>query len=205
MTLKRLLSAMTVLLLALCTITASAQDKVVTGKVTDSKDGSPVVGASVVPKGSASGGTTTGTDGAYSLSVGPNVTMIIVSFIGYGTQEISIVGKTSVDVGLASSGSNLNEVVVVGYGTARKRDLTGAVASVKAKDFNQGVITAPDQLIQGKVAGVQVTNNTGAPGGATTVRIRGISSIRSGNSPLCGSGWSSSFRRLCCSRFRDHL
>ena len=184
MTLKRLLSAMTVLLLALCTFTASAQDKVVTGKVTDSKDGSPVVGASVVPKGSATGGTTTGTDGAYSLSVGPNVTMIIVSFVGYGTQEISIVGKTAVDVGLASSGSNLNEVVVVGYGTARKRDLTGAVASVKAKDFNQGVITAPDQLIQGKVAGVQVINNTGAPGGATTVRIRGISSIRSGNSPL---------------------
>ncbi len=184
MTLKRLLPAFTTLLLALCITTASAQEKVVTGKVTDSKDGSPVVGASVIPKGSAAGGTTTGTDGAYRLSVGPNVTMIIVSFVGYGTQEISITGKASVDVALASSGSNLNEVVVVGYGTARKRDLTGSVASVKAKDFNQGVITAPDQLIQGKVAGVQVINNTGAPGGATTIRIRGISSIRSGNSPL---------------------
>lgn len=184
MTLKRLLPAFAALLLALCTITASAQEKAVTGKVTDSKDGSPVIGASVLPKGSPSGGTTTGPDGTYRLAVGPNVTMIIVSFVGYGTQEISIVGKTAVDVALAASGSNLNEVVVVGYGTARKRDLTGAVASVKAKDFNQGVINAPDQLIQGKVAGVQVTNNTGAPGGATTVRIRGISSIRSGNSPL---------------------
>ena len=74
--------------------------------------------------------------------------------------------------------------VVVGYGTARRKDITGSVASVKARDFSQGVLTAPDQLIQGKVAGVQVINNTGAPGGATTVRIRGISSIRSGNQPL---------------------
>ena len=184
MTFKRLLPAFASLLLALSSLTTYAQQKVVTGKVTDARDGSPVVGASVIPKGSATGGTTTGTDGGYSLSVSPNVTMIIISFVGYGTQELSIVGKTSVDVELASSGSNLNEVVVVGYGTSRKRDLTGAVASVKAKDFNQGVITAPDQLIQGKVAGVQVINNTGAPGGATTVRIRGISSIRSGNSPL---------------------
>src|SRR4030095_13193520 len=112
MTLKRLLPAFAALLLALCTITASAQEKVVTGKVTDSKDGSPVVGASVLPKGSPQGGTTTGTDGTYRLSVGPNVTMIIVSFVGYGTQEISIVGKAAVDIALASSGSNLNEVVV---------------------------------------------------------------------------------------------
>jgi iron complex outermembrane receptor protein len=85
---------------------------------------------------------------------------------------------------LQATQSNLNEVVVVGYGTARRRDLTGAVASVKAKDFNQGVFASPDNLIQGKVAGVQVINNSGAPGGASTIRVRGISSIRSGNAPL---------------------
>ncbi len=185
MTLKRLLTASMMLLLALTvSVSAFAQDKVISGKVTDSKDGSPVVGASVVAKGSNSGGSVTGADGSFKISVAANTTTLVVSYVGYGTQEISIAGKTSVDVSLSSSGSNLNEVVVVGYGTARRKDLTGSVASVKAKDFNQGIVTAPDQLIQGKVAGVQVINNSGAPGGATTIRIRGISSIRSGNQPL---------------------
>lgn len=185
MTLKRLLTASMMLLLTLTfTLAAYAQEKVITGKVTDSKDGSPIAGASVVPAGSNAGGTVTGADGTFRVSVAPNVTALTISYVGFGTQEISIIGKTSVDVGLSSSGSNLNEVVVVGYGTARRKDITGSVASVKARDFNQGALTAPDQLIQGKVAGVQVINNTGAPGGATTVRIRGISSIRSGNQPL---------------------
>ncbi|MBC7848942.1 MAG: SusC/RagA family TonB-linked outer membrane protein, partial [Chitinophagaceae bacterium] len=185
MTLKRLLQASSLLLLLLSlSLSTWAQDKVITGKVTDSRDGTPVVGASVLVKGSSAAGTTTGTDGSFSISVGSNATTLLVSYVGYGTQEVTITGKTTVDVALASSGSNLNEVVVVGYGTARKRDLTGAVASVKAKDFNQGVITSPDQLIQGKAAGVLIINNSGQPGGATTVRIRGTSSIRSGNNPL---------------------
>ena len=185
MTLKRLLQATSLLsLLLIFSLGAMAQEKTISGKVTDSKDGSPVVGASVVPKGSSAVGTTTGADGTFRLNVAGNVTALLISYVGYGTQEVSLGGKTSLEVKLASSGSNLNEVVVVGYGTARRRDLTGSVASVKAKDFNGGIVTAPDQLIQGKVAGVQIINNTGAPGGATTIRIRGISSIRSGNQPL---------------------
>jgi len=186
MTLKRLLSQASVLLLLLFSISYAAysQDRTISGKITDSKDGTPIVGASVVPKGASVTGTTTGADGSFRLTVGPNVNAVIVSYVGYGTQEISIAGKTTVDVGLSSSGTNLNEVVVVGYGTARKKDLTGAVASVRAKDFNKGIQPAPDQLIQGKVAGVQVVSNSGAPGGGTTVRIRGTSSIRSDNSPL---------------------
>ena len=185
MTLKRLLTASMMLLLTLTFALASyAQEKVISGKVTDAKDGSPIAGASVVPSGSNAGGTVTGADGTFRISVASNVTALTISYVGFGTQDISIIGKTAVDVSLSSSGSNLNEVVVVGYGTARRKDITGSVASVKARDFNQGVLTAPDQLIQGKVAGVQVINNTGAPGGATTVRIRGISSIRSGNQPL---------------------
>src|SRR5690606_23996118 len=124
-------------------------------------------------------------DGSFSINVGPGVTILVISSVGYETQEISIEGRSSVEVSfVASAGSNLNEVIVTGYGTARKKDLTGAVQSVKAKDFNKGVVTSPDQLIQGKVAGLQVTNNSGQPGGGATIRIRGASSVRSGNGPL---------------------
>jgi TonB-dependent starch-binding outer membrane protein SusC len=179
MTQKRLLPALLVmLLLALQTF---AQQRTITGRVTDNT-GAPVVGATVTVKGT-NVATSTGSDGTYKLTVPENAGTLVISAVGYGNIEAAITG-TTVDVGLTASQANLNEVVVVGYGTARKRDLTGSVASVKAKDFNQGVFTSPDNLIQGKVAGVQVINNTGAPGGASTIRIRGISSIRSGNSPL---------------------
>lgn len=184
MSAKTLLSAILCFVLAFSVQFAAAQDKTITGKVTDSKDGSPVAGASVQAKGSRAGTTTRG-DGTFSLNVGSTVSVLVFSSVGYETQEVSIAGKTSVDVSFsASAAANLNEVVVTGYGTARKKDLTGAVQSVKAKDFNKGVVTSPDQLIQGKVAGLQVTNNSGQPGGGATIRIRGASSVRSGNGPL---------------------
>ena len=184
MSAKTLLSAILCFVLAFSVQFAAAQDKTITGKVTDSKDGSPVAGASVQAKGSRAGTTTRG-DGTFSLSVGSNVSVLVFSSVGYETQEVSVAGKTSVDVSFApSAAANLNEVVVTGYGTARKKDLTGAVQSVKAKDFNKGVVTSPDQLIQGKVAGLQVINNSGQPGGGATIRIRGASSVRSGNGPL---------------------
>jgi iron complex outermembrane receptor protein len=104
--------------------------------------------------------------------------------VGYGLQEVSISGVTSADVTLQSAGQDLNAVVVVGYGTARKRDVTGAVTSIKARDFNQGLITAPDQLLQGKVSGLEITSNSGQPGAATTIKIRGNNSIRANNNPL---------------------
>ena len=135
MTFKRLLTASLMLLFSLTFTSASyAQEKVITGKVTDSKDGSPIAGASVIASGAVSGGTVTGADGTFRISVSSNVSALLISYIGYGTQEISIIGKTSLEVGLSSSGSNLNEVVVVGYGTARRKDITGSVASVKARD-----------------------------------------------------------------------
>jgi TonB-dependent starch-binding outer membrane protein SusC len=171
------------LCLLILTQTVFAQ-KTVTGKVTDPKDGSPIVGASVQPKGGTSG-TSTGADGSFAISVPNDVTTLVISYVGYGSVEVSIVGKTSVEVELRSDAAlNLNEVVVVGYGTARRRDVTGSVQSVKAKDFNKGVIISPDQAIQGKAAGVMIISNSGQPGGATTVRIRGTSSIRSGQQPL---------------------
>ncbi len=165
-----------------CTNAAFAQGKSVSGKVTDAKDGSPVVGASVTVKGTKTG-TQTNANGEFSLSVPESATTLVISSVGFGTKEAAI-GSGSVNIVLAAAANDLNEVVVVGYGTARKRDVVGSTSSVQAKDFNKGTYTSPDQLIQGKAAGVLVINNTGQPGGSTTIRIRGSSSIRSGNQPL---------------------
>lgn len=179
MTQKRLLPALLItLLLALQTF---AQQRTISGRVTDNT-GAPVAGATVTVKGTNIA-TSTGADGSYKLNVPESAGTLVISAVGYGNTEAAISGST-VDVSITATQSSMNEVVVVGYGTARKRDLTGSVASVKAKDFNQGVFAAPDNLIQGKVAGVQVINNSGAPGGASTIRIRGISSIRAGSQPL---------------------
>ena len=184
MTIKRLLVSSALLLLCvLFTQVLSAQNKTISGKITDSKDGSPVVGASVQAKGSQKG-TSTGADGGFTLSMASTVTSIIITSVGFDRQEIDITGKSEVSVSLVASNSALNEVVVVGYGTARRRDLTGAVSSVKAKDFNQGSITTPDQLLQNKVPGLEITVNSGQPGAATTIKIRGNNSIRASNNPL---------------------
>ena len=184
MSAKTLLSAILCLVLAFTVQVVSAQDRTVTGRVTDSKDGSPVSGASVQPKGSRAG-TSTKPDGTFSLSVGSNVTTLVITSVGYESQEVSVAGKSSVEVSfVATFGSNLNEVVVTGYGTAKKKDLTGSVGSVKEKDFNKGVFTSPDQLFQGKVSGVQVLNNSGQPGGAATIKIRGNSTVTGSGQPL---------------------
>ena len=163
-----------------------AQTGGVQGKVTDENQ-QPLVGASVhIVELNRQAGTNEA--GNYSFSGVPDGSYTVtVSFIGYEQAErpVTVSGSVqTVDFDLVSGGESLDEVVVIGYGTARRRDLTGSVASVQAKDFNKGVIAAPDQLIQGRTAGVMVINNTGTPGGASTVRIRGNSSIRAGNNPL---------------------
>lgn len=167
----------------LSVIYAQAQSKTISGKVTDAKDGSPMVAASVVVKGTTIG-TSTGADGTFKISVPASATTLVISSVGYGSQDVSIQGKSSVDVKLSATNDQLNDVVVIGYGTARKKDLTGAVVSLQAKNFNQGAIVAPDQLLQSKVAGLEVTNQNGQPGAASTIQIRGTSSIRSNNNPL---------------------
>ena len=158
-----------------------AQQKTITGKVIDAQ-GNGLPGVTVSVKGGRQA-TQTGTDGSYSLSVPENATLVFSS-VGFERIEKNATGQTSLDISLVTQNTNLDAVVVVGYGTARKRDVTGAVTSIKAKDFNQGVIAAPEQLLQNKVAGLEITSNTGAPGSATTVKIRGNSSIRAGQSPL---------------------
>ena len=182
MSFKKVLRSFILPITFLISQVAFSQNKTVTGKVTDSKDGSGIPGASVLIKGTRSG-TNTNTEGSFSLTASSTATTLVISAVGFAEQEVSITDGP-ISVSLVSGGSNLNEVVVVGYGTARRKDLTGSISTVAAKDFNKGTYTSPDQLIQGKAAGVMVINNTGQPGGSTTVRIRGSSSIRSGNQPL---------------------
>lgn len=154
----------------------------ITGTVTDAESGEPLIGANVLVVGTATG-TVTDFDGTYSINLPADAKQLEFSYTGFAAQTIDVNGQTTINIEM-SSGELLDEVVVIGYGTVKKSDLTGSVASLKADDFNQGVVVAPDQLIQGKIPGVQVVNNSGAPGGATTVRIRGSASIRAGNEPL---------------------
>lgn len=154
----------------------------VNGKVTSSDDGSALPGVNVVEKGT-SNGANTDADGNYSIKVGANATLVF-SFVGYATQEIAAGSRTTIDVSLQTDVTALSEVVVIGYGSVKITDATGAVAAVRSEDFNGGVIASPEQLIQGKTAGVQITSTSGAPGAGVNLRIRGTSSIRSNNNPL---------------------
>ncbi len=170
------------LLVAIFGLTAFSLAQTVTGTVTDKK-GEALPGVSVTVKGTKNV-TSTNNAGVYTLNnVGTDATLIFTG-AGISTKEVAVSGKNAVNAELETSVSNLNEVVMVGYTTQRRKDLTGSVTTVRAKDFNQGVVVSPDQLIQGKSAGLQVVTNNGAPGAATTIRIRGNSSIRSGNNPL---------------------
>jgi TonB-dependent starch-binding outer membrane protein SusC len=159
-----------------------AQGRTVTGKVTSSDDGSGIPGVNILEKGT-SNGSVTDIDGNYSISVGANATLVF-SFVGYKTQEVAVGEKSSMDISLESDVTALSEVVVVGYGAVKISDATGAVAAVSSADFNGGLISSPEQLIQGKTAGVQITSTSGVPGAGVNLRIRGTTSIRSNNNPL---------------------
>jgi iron complex outermembrane receptor protein len=172
-----------VTLFAIIGISVSAQDRTVTGKVTDEKNGAPLVAASVAVKGTNKG-TTTAADGTFSINVASNQTTLVVTFLNYATKEVQIAGKNSINVALSQSADQLSEVVVIGYGSVRKKDLTGSVATISSKDFNTGAITTPEQLIAGKVAGVSIISNNGAPGSGSTIRIRGGASLNASNDPL---------------------
>ena len=161
-----------------------AQTKLITGKVTDKKDGSALANISIIAKG-AEKGTQTDAQGLFSLTMPLSVTRIIISSVGYLTQEIDVsINYNNIQVELNAFSSTLDEVVVIGYGTAKKKDLTGSVSSIASKDFNKGIFSAPDQLIQGKASGVQIINNSGQPGGTTTVKIRGNSALSGTGQPL---------------------
>lgn len=179
---KHLLSQCLFLLLMVGMSSFAMAQATVTGKVTDANSGEGLIGATVVVK-DASGGTVTDIEGNYSISVPEGGTTLVFTYTGYSKKEVAINGQSVINVSLAE-GIDVTELEIVGYATVKKSDVTGAVATVTEKDFNKGIVTAPDQLIQGKVAGVQMINNSGQPGGGTTVRIRGNSSIRAGSQPL---------------------
>jgi iron complex outermembrane receptor protein len=180
---NRLLTALILCPLLLFTaVSAQAQAKTITGNITDEK-GTPVVGASVVVKGGKTG-TTTDASGNFKLTVPAETNTLVASFVGYASQDVDVSSSTNVTVSLTPDNSNLTDVVVIGYGTARRKDVTGSIASVQSKDFNKGIVTSPDQLLQNKVPGLEITNNSGQPGAATTVKIRGNNSIRGGNNPI---------------------
>ncbi|THU36999.1 SusC/RagA family TonB-linked outer membrane protein [Niastella caeni] len=179
---KRLLKAILPLLTVIYSLNVYSQVKQITGTIKDSS-GAGINRASVVVKGTNSG-TTTNEQGNFRLAAPESARTLTISAVGYTSQEVDISTSNTVNIILTESTVDLGEIVVVGYGTARKRDVTGSVQSVKAKDFNRGVIVSPDQAIQGKAAGVMVISSSGQPGAPTTVRIRGNASIRSGQQPL---------------------
>lgn len=154
--------------------------KTVQGKVFD-ENGVPLPGVNIVEKGTTNG-TVTDMDGNYSLNMSGRSQVIVFSFIGYEDQEVKVAPNITIQLQPASEG--LNEVVVVGYGSQEKRDVTGSIATIKAKDFKQGITTSADNLLQGKMAGVRIVNSSGEPGGGVDVQIRGLGSIRSGSTPL---------------------
>ncbi|MGB5378139.1 carboxypeptidase-like regulatory domain-containing protein, partial [Muriicola sp.] len=156
-----------------------AQD--VSGTVSDATG--PLPGASVVVQGTTNG-TQTDFDGNYSISnVGSNA-VLVVSYIGYKTQEVGVNGRSTINIILEEDAQALDEVVIIGYGSTTVKDATGAVTAVSSEDFNGGVISSPEQLIQGKTAGVNIQQSSGEPGAGISVNIRGSNSVRGDNNPL---------------------
>ena len=157
--------------------------RTITGTVTDSETSAPLIGASIIVTGSTTG-TVTDFEGSFTLEVSNDAQELEVSYTGYTTQRVSIEGGiTTINISL-ESGSLLDEIVVIAYGTVKKSDMTGAVSSMKEEDFNKGVANSVDQLITGRAAGVQVSQTSSEPGGGVSIRIRGANSITAGNEPL---------------------
>ena len=158
-----------------------AQTRTIKGEVTDAQNGEALIGATVMVEGEK-GGTVTDFDGNFSLQVSSSAKKIKVSYIGYIDKVLSI--SDNMKVKLESDSKALADVVVIGYGTTRKSDLTGSVATVKSKDFNKGLVSSPEQLINGKVSGVQIMSNSGSASAGSTIRVRGGASLNASNDPL---------------------
>jgi TonB-linked SusC/RagA family outer membrane protein len=170
------------LLFLLASLTLSAQDVKLSGQVITNTDNTGLPGVNVVIKGT-SRGTITDLDGRFSIEL-PSPSVIVFSFIGFKSQELLFNGQTSVQLVLEEEPKELSEVVVVGYQSVEKRNVTGAMTSIKATTFKDMSINSIDQALQGQAAGVQVTNSSGTPGGGVQVRIRGVTSISASNEPL---------------------
>lgn len=169
-------------LLLFATTGALAQNRTITGTVLDSSDGAPLPGVNILIKGSSTGGVTD-SSGKYSISASDN-SILVFSFVGYASQEVEVGTRTVIEVTLQLDATALSEVVVIGYGSVQRKDLTGSVVSISDKSFNKGVMSSPQDLLVGKIAGVQVVQGSGAPGSGAQIRIRGGSSVNANNDPL---------------------
>ncbi len=163
-------------------LSLQAQGKVTVSGTVLEESGEPVIGLTVLVKGSSTG-TETDIDGHYSISA-PSDGTLVYSCIGYVTQEVKVAGRNVIDVTVKTDSELLSDAVVIGYGTTAKKDLTGSVATMKTKDFNAGLISTPEQLINGKVSGVQIMSSSGSPTSGSTIRIRGGASLNASNDPL---------------------
>jgi iron complex outermembrane receptor protein len=155
----------------------------VKGKVTEATGGTALPGVGVIIKGTTIGAATD-FDGNYTLENVKPSDILVFSYVGFNTQSITVGSNTTINVALTESAESLEEVVIIGYGTTTVKDATGSVTSIKSKDLNKGAIISPDQMLTGKVAGVQITSNGGEPGGGSTIRIRGGASLNATNDPL---------------------
>ena len=181
----KLISFLMIILLGLSPSLSWGQGsgKTVKGTLVDATTKEPLVGGSVLIKGTTKGATADA-NGQYSINVSDEKAILVFRFLGYDSQEIAVGSRATIDVSLKANASSLEQVVVVGYGTQKKTDVTGSVKSVSSEAFNKGIINSPEQLLQGKVAGVNVTSATGEPGGSQGITIRGPGSIRVGSGPL---------------------
>ncbi len=165
------------------TPSSAMQQQKISGIVTDALTGEPIIGGNVVNEGTTIGTTTDG-NGKFSLQISKPDAVLIVSYLGYNTERISVNGKSTLEIKLVPDVKKLDEIVVIGYGTAKKSDITGSVKSLTNDNFNDGVAIAPEQLMQGKVAGVNITMQSGEPGANSDVLIRGANSVNHSNAPL---------------------
>src|SRR5699024_6993588 len=180
-----------VLLLTLLTVfvvdtnarNSEKQQETITGTITDAETGQKLPGVNILVKGTTTG-TSTDAEGNYELTVSSLQDTLVFSFIGYQTQEIPIDGRTQLDVSLEKKSLTGEELVVVGYGTQQESDLTGSVSSIKSEDLMERQPTSVEEALSGKIAGMNVSTNSGRPGGGTRVRIRGYGSINATNDPL---------------------
>ena len=161
-----------------------AQEKAKVSGIVTGEGNEPLIGVSVITKGNSSVGTVTDADGKYSVEVSSPGTVLVFSYLGYETTERMVGSKRTIDVLLKSSSENLDEVVVVGYGTMKKSDLTGSVSKLSSDQFKSGNDLSAQQLMQGAFAGVNISQNSGKPGGSTTIRVRGGTSVNASNEPL---------------------
>ncbi|MEX0770977.1 MAG: SusC/RagA family TonB-linked outer membrane protein [Balneolaceae bacterium] len=171
------------LIFGFCLLAGTMQAQTVRGVVSDAQTGESLPGVNIIVQGTTTG-TTTDIDGQYELTVPSLEETLVFSYVGYVTQEIPIQGRTNIDIEMSSQALVGDEVVVVGYGTQRRGELTGSIGSVSEEDFNRGLTSSPEELMQGKISGVNIQAQSGQPGSPQTVIIRGPGTLRAGSGPL---------------------